>query len=282
MLPIALVATALPTSPAHAQLMGPPDPREAQFNQCLDLVIEDPARGVANAREWLANGGSYFALHCLAFAFSKQQRWQSAADSFAQAAQDAEAAKDERSANLWVQAANAALADGQPSTSIAFLDSALISGILEGQALGLAHLDRARALVALGELEKARAEFVLVQKHVPQDPLGWLLSATLERRLDNLERARADINVALSLGPEDPDILVEAGIISALLGNVEEARVKWQQVVTIDAPGPARVSAQEYLRQLAEMEAGEAPAADQAVSQPPVAPETVSSDRSSR
>lgn len=269
-------------SPLTAQIVGPPDPREAQFNQCLDLVIDDTARGVTNAKEWLANGGSYFARHCLAFAYSKQLRWQNAAESFAQAAQEAEAAEDERSANLWVQAANAALADGQPSTSIAFLDSALVSGILEGQALGLAHLDRARALVALGQLEAAREEFVLVQKHVPQDPLGWLLSATLERRLNNLERARADINVALSIGPEDPDILVEAGTISALTGNIEDARIKWGQVVTINAPGPARVSAQEYLRQLEEMESSDSGAGDQAASASSDATDTATPDRNSR
>lgn len=254
-----LIAAAMVcASPLAAQTVGPPDPREKRFNDCLDFAIDDPAGGVTNASEWVNNGGGYIARHCLGFAYARQQRWQNAADSFSQAAQEAQTAGDaRRSASLWVQAANAALANRQPSSSIAFLDSALSAGVLEGQALGLAHLDRARALVALDQLEAAREEFVLVQRYVPEDPLGWLLSATLERRLNNLDRAKADIAVALSLGPQEPDILVEAGAIAVLSGDVVAARKAWGQVVTINAPGPARVSAQDYLRQLNEMEAAQ-------------------------
>ncbi|MEO1046609.1 MAG: tetratricopeptide repeat protein [Pseudomonadota bacterium] len=260
---ILAASTLLPQSLA-AQVMGPPDPREAQFNRCLDIAIDDPSSGVANANEWLTTGGSYFARHCLGFAYVRQQRWQAAAIAFAQAANAAQSAGDKRAANLWTQAANAALAGSQFDDALSYIDSALAQGTLTGQMRGEAHLDRARILVAMKRLEDARGDFAQVQKLVPEDPLGWLLSATLERRLDNLERARADIQVALSLGPEDPDILVEAGAIAILSGDLAAARKAWEQVVTINAPGPARVSAQDYLRQLDEMadseESGEAPA----------------------
>lgn len=243
-----------------AQIVGPPDPREAQFNQCLDLAIDDPASGVGNANEWLTLGGGYFARHCLGFAYVRQQRWDAAATAFAQAANDAQSQGDRRATNLWTQAANAALAADQPTEGLSYINSALAQGTLTGDRLGEAYLDRARILVALNRLEDARSDFAQVQALVPEDPLGWLLSATLERRLDNLERAGADISVALSLGPEDPDILVEAGSIAALSGNFPAARKAWEQVVAIDAPGPARVSAKDYLRQLDEIAPDAAPA----------------------
>ena len=238
--------------PTQKPVLGPADPREAQFNQCLDTAVDDPLGGVDTANKWLTVGGGYFARHCLAFAYSRQQRWLLSSEAFSQAAEEARSANDDRSANLWIQAANAALAGNQPSTSLAHVDSALATGILEGQALGLAHLDRARALVALEQLQAAREEFVLVQKYAPDDPLGWLLSATLERRLGNLERALADINVALAIVAQDPDTLLEAGVIAALSNDYDKARSYWQTISAQNRPSTARLSARQYLKQLDE------------------------------
>lgn len=233
-------------------IFGPADPREATFNACLDTAVDDPLNGVDAANKWLSIGGSYFARHCLAFAYSRQQRWLLSSEAFALAAQEAATANDMRSANLWVQAANAALAGQQPSTALAYLDSAITSNILQGQALGLAHLDRARALVALQQLPAARDDLKLVQQYAPDDPLGWLLSATLERRLDNLPRAASDINVALSIVPQDADILLEAGVIAILAGDEETARKYWRTLSAQNRPSAARLSAQQYLKQLDE------------------------------
>jgi Tfp pilus assembly protein PilF len=236
--------------PNDAPVLGPADPREAAFNQCLDSAVDDPLTGVDTANKWLSVGGSYFARHCLAFAYSRQKRWLLSSEAFAKAAQEAGQAGDERTANLWVQAANAALAGNQPSTALAHLDSAIASNILQGQALGLAHLDRARALVALEQLQAAQAEFTLVQKYAPDDPLGWLLSATLERRLDNLERAASDINVALSIVPQDADVMLEAGVIAALTGDYDAAKTYWNSITAQTRPSAAKLSARQYLKQL--------------------------------
>lgn len=237
-------------APKQRPVLGPADPREATFNQCLDAAVDDPLTGVDTANKWLSIGGSYFARHCLAFAYSRQQRWLLSSEAFATAAQEAALANDDRTANLWVQAANAALAGSQPSTALAHLDSAIASNILQGQALGLAHLDRARALVALEQLEAARAEFTLVQKYAPDDPLGWLLSATLERRLDNLERAAADIKTALSIVPKDADVMLEAGIIAALTGDYDTAKGYWNTISAQNRPSAAKLAARQYLKQL--------------------------------
>lgn len=239
-------------APQQRPVLGPADPREAAFNQCLDAAVDDPLSGVDIANKWLSVDGSYFARHCLAFAYSRQQRWLLSSEAFATAAQEAAQAGDTRTANLWVQAANAALAGGQPSTALAHLDSAIAGNILQGQALGLAHLDRARSLVALQQLEAARAEFSLVQQYAPEDPLGWLLSATLERRLDNLERAAADINVALSMVPQDADVMLEAGVIAALTGDYDGAKNYWTSISAQNNPSAAKLAARQYLKQLDE------------------------------
>lgn len=244
-------------APKQRPALGPVDPREAAFNQCLDAAVDDPLTGVDTANKWLSVDGSYFARHCLAFAYSRQQRWLLSSEAFATAAQEAAMANDDRTANLWVQAANAALAGGQPSSALAHLDSAIASNVLQGQALGLAHLDRARALVALEQLEAARAEFTLVQKYAPDDPLGWLLSATLERRLDNLERAAADITTALSIVPKDADVMLEAGVIAALTGDYDAAKSYWNTISAQNRPSAAKLAARQYLKQLDEDGAAE-------------------------
>ena len=77
------------------------------------------------------------------------------------------------------QAGNAALARGNFAEALDYLGSALADQKLEGLAKGEVHLDRARAHVALNDYAAAKDEFKLVHELAPQDPLGWLLSATL-------------------------------------------------------------------------------------------------------
>jgi tetratricopeptide (TPR) repeat protein len=122
--------------------------------------------------------------------------------SFQQAAEVAQQAKDNRAATFWVQAANSALAGGEFVKARSFIDAALIEGTLKGPEAGEAHLDRARALVAVGDLTKARTDLDAAAKLVPQDPLIWLLSASLARRTGDLDRARTDIADELHLNSE--------------------------------------------------------------------------------
>lgn len=252
-----------PAPPPVAPVVGPAAPvftapvnDEARFDACMDMAIDDPASGILSANEWLISGGGYFARHCLGFAYAKDGRWSAAADAFVEAARDAELAHDSRAANLWAQAGNAALASGDATTAITYFDAALARGISEGLLLGELHLDRARALVIADQPAEAEAAFAEAHRLVPEDPLAWLLSATLARRQGKLERAQADIDIAARLAPRDPEVALEAGNIAATAGKYEVARRNWTQAIDIRPDGPVAKTARDHLAQLDEAESG--------------------------
>jgi tetratricopeptide (TPR) repeat protein len=168
---------------------------------------------------------------------------------FQQAAEAAQQTKDSRAAALWVQAANSALAGGAFVKARSFIDAALIEGTLKGAEAGEAHLERARALVAVGDLTKARTDLDTAAKLVPQDPLIWLLSASLARRSGDLDRARTDIAEAARLSPDDASVALEAGNIAAMMGNDAAARTAWTAAVKIAPDGPQGKAAAKALEQ---------------------------------
>jgi len=223
---------------------------ELRFNECIDLALDDPKAAIGDAIRWRTEGGKYLAQHCLGFAYAEQFQWAAATKAFVDAAQEAEVAKDFRTARFWVQAGNAALAGGQADAALAHLSAALVQGTLTGQEKGEAHLDLARVHVARKDYAAAKREFDLVHKLVPEDPLGWLLSATLARREGQLERAKADIGVAAKLAPKDADIALETGNIAYQGGDVAGAKLNWEQAIAIKDNGLAARQARQYLTQL--------------------------------
>lgn len=234
-------------------LAGPPLPNnltEVRLNECLDLSVKDPKSGIVAANEWKIDGGGFFADHCLGFAYSVDFRFEAAMDAFDSAAQAANLAKDNRAARFWLQAANAAIAAQKPAQAIGYVDSALASGTLEGEQLGEAYLDKARAMVALKLEEKAGTELLLAQKFAPQDPLVWLLSATLNRRLGKTDQARANIDVAARLAPKDPSIALEQGNIEIVDGNYAEAEAHWRNALAIKSDGRVAETVRALLKQL--------------------------------
>ena len=150
----ALAAVAAPLPPPALLATA----KEERFAACLVLTDTDPVKAIEEATSWQVTGGGILARQCLGLAFAAQQRWVPAMAAFEQAAREAERGRDSRAARLWVQAGNAALAGGEASKARAFLDTAIISGKLTGPELGEAHLDRARALVALRQTKDARAD----------------------------------------------------------------------------------------------------------------------------
>jgi tetratricopeptide (TPR) repeat protein len=241
-----LIVSLSQAAPAPAR-PGPVEP--PRYAECMDLATSDPSAGVDNANRWRLEGGGMWARQCLGVAYANQQRWPSAAGAFEEAAREAERVKDPRGANYWAQAGNAWLAAGDPSKARAALDAALASGALTGLALGEARLDRARVMVAQGELESARTDLDRALVEAANDPLAWLLSATLARRTGDLTRARRDIEEALKRAPDDASVHLEAGNIAAAAGDEAGARAGWSKAVEL-APGkPVGVSASKALEQ---------------------------------
>ena len=231
------------------QSVAPAAEAEARFERCADLAISDPERGESDASTWRLSGGGFLAQQCLGMSHATRRNYTAAAAAFEEAARGAELAKDARGANYWAQAGNAWLAASDAARARRALDAALASGTLSGLALGEAHLDRARALVAGGDLAGARASIDHALETAATDPLAWLLSATLARRTGDLPRAKADIGHALERAADDAAVQLEAGNIAALDGDEAGARGGWNKAVSLAPDTPIGASARAALAQ---------------------------------
>lgn len=260
-------------------------PRMTRYTLCLAAGEKDLAAGVAAARAWLAeaakvaapNTAHGAAAQCLGQLLLQQGDSTGAEAAFIESAGQVPATDPAAAAALQVMAGNAALAGGRAETALGWYDKALApqpaaAPSAEDNAVrGAVQIGRARALVALGRLPEASGALQEAHRLAPNDPEGWLLSATLARRGKDLERAQRDIEVAASLaGHGDPlgaPIGLEAGVIAMLSGREDAARKSWESVVAL-APGSIEaVTAKGYLDQI-----GPAPTSSAAPASPAAPP----------
>lgn len=217
---------------------------------CTDQIKTDPIRAADEAQAWHARGGGALARQCAGLAYAAQERWAEAANAFEQAAREAGPEEKVAAANLWVQAGNARLAATDPRGAIAAFDRALVSGTLSGPAAGEVRLDRARANVSAGDLTAARTDLNEALRLVPEDPLAWLLSASLARRTGDLERAQVDIAEAARRSPDDATVALEAGRIALAAGAASAARIAFEGAVRNQPGSEAALAAQAELDRL--------------------------------
>lgn len=226
----AAAAAAQPTQPVPSARPAPraaaaaPPSDEALFASCAALVRREPERAVTVANDWRIRGGGVLARQCLGLAYVALERWAPAAVVFEQAAREAETEQRPEHADLWVQAGNAWLAANEGAKARAAFDAALATTLLAPEMRGEVHLDRARALVALGDLGGARTDIDKGLELVPSDPFAWYLSAALALRQGDLPRARRDIAKAIGGAPDDAMLLLLAGNIAGASGEEEAAR----------------------------------------------------------
>ncbi|WP_186729023.1 tetratricopeptide repeat protein [Sphingomonas panacisoli] len=233
------------------------NPTDVRYRACLDLATSNPEAARNEAERFRLAGGGARARQCLGLAYAMEERWRDAAIAFEAAAQEATTAKDPLATRYWAQAGNAWLATGEPVKAYAALNNALADGTLTGQDKGEALLDRARALVAAGQLAGARTDLDAALDNAPKDPLAWLLSATLARRMKDLPRAQNDIGEALRLSADDASVQLEAGNIAALAGDADAAKKAWEAAVKI---APTSAAGQNARAALGQFDAPPAPA----------------------
>lgn len=228
-----------------------PEKFAAPFQACLDAALQSPEAGIARAQQWRLEGGSFYARHCLGFAYARAERWSPAIIAFEQAAEEAERGGEmAQSARLWAQAGNAALAGGDAAKARGDFDAALARGLPDGIEKGEIHLDRARALFALGDMDAARDSIDIALLQAPQDPLGWLLSATLARRSGEMSLAQAHIVKAVKLSPDDASVALEEGNIAVLTGHEDVARAAWGRAKRLAPDSAAGKAAADNLSRL--------------------------------
>jgi hypothetical protein len=66
-----------------------PEKFAVPFQQCLDAAIQSPQSGISFAEKWRIEGGSFYARHCMGFAYARAERWAPAIVAFEQAAEEA-------------------------------------------------------------------------------------------------------------------------------------------------------------------------------------------------
>ena len=227
----------------------------AWLQTCLDQLAEDPARAhtMAQIRRSETKGPDrVLANHCLGTAASELGLWQDARAAFLAARDETPSDETRTRARFAALAGNAALAGGDAEGALTLLTEAEADARAAGFAPleAIAATDRARALVALSRGEDALGALEAATTLAPERAEGWLLKATLLRRLDRLPEAQTAIERAALLTPGDPDIGLEAGVIAILAGRDDAARASWQSVLALAPESPAAATAKDYLAQL--------------------------------
>jgi tetratricopeptide (TPR) repeat protein len=231
------------------------NPTSAWLQSCLDQIGEDPARAhtMAQIRRSETTGADrVLANHCLGTAASELGLWDDARAAFIAAHDETPADETRARARFTLMAGNAALAGGDAAGAAGLLGQAEAEAHTAASTplQALAAIDRARALVALGQEEDALAALEAATTLAPEGSEGWLLKATLLRRLERLGEAQTAIEAAARLAPTNPEIGLEAGVIAVLAGRDEAARQSWQSVIALQPESLAAATAKDYLAQL--------------------------------
>lgn len=227
-----------------------------RLKDCLDLAMLRPADAIEVAEVWLAEAKSMAdraeAKQCKALALTRIESWGEAGALFLSARDDTPAHENGERARFGAMGGNALIASGNMVEALGALDSARADANAAGEARlgGLIQIDRARALVALGQADDAAAALKEAREVMPDSAQAWLLSATLSRRMGKLREAQAQIELAAELAPIDPEVGLEAGVIAVQSGRDEAARKSWLSVLKAAPGSPAAKTAQLYLDQL--------------------------------
>ncbi len=233
----------------------PPPPVTGRLQACLDDAEAGPADAIDTAEDWLSQSKGAAQVepnHCLGAAHARRGEWGEAETAFL-AARDAAPANDKgMRAKFGGMGGNAALAGQAPERALPILEQAHTDANSAGdiKLAGEVAIDRARALVALKREDEAVTLLVEARTSSTDNPLAWLLSATLSRRQGKLKAAQAQIATAAQLAPTDPEVGLEAGVIAVLAGNDEAARKSWQSVIAAAPASDAANTARGYLAQL--------------------------------
>lgn len=220
------------------------------LEECADLARRDPSAALERARQWITRSDTPAARQCQGFAHAQGKDWASAAADFRAGARLA-GGDGPTAARLWAQAGNASLAGGDVPAALSALDNALAGSALpDGLERGEAYLDRARARVATKDEAGARADLDTALRFASQDPLAWLLSATLARRMNDLPLAKAHIARAAILADDDASVAMEQGVIAALDHDDAAAIAAFRRVRTMATDDAMVATADRYLAQL--------------------------------
>ncbi len=230
----------------------------SRYAACLSLARSAPERAIESAQAWRIENGGMAALHCLALAQFARKNYAAAFTSFDAAVKASQRAGDGQVVVLLSQAADAAMLAGQPETAVGFLDRAIASGggaaatgsdatAITPRVEAALRVTRAEALVELKREKDAAADLARATMLFPDVPDGWLLQATLARRMGDMATAEAAILKAADRSPDSAEVQFEAGNIAATAGNMTLAKTAW---IAAAAADPDSIAGQAAARAL--------------------------------
>ncbi len=241
--------------PRENAITAPDNPTSAWLAQCLAQLEESAARAHSQAqirRSETSGSERVIANHCLGLAATELGLWEDARTAFIEARDETPVDEIRTRARFGTMAGNAALAGGDATMALSLLNTAQTDARTAASATleALAASDAARALVALERPEDALTSLETATRLEPNNAEGWLLTATLLRRLDRLDEAQTAIERAGGLAPLEGAIGLEAGVIAVLAGRDDAARQSWQSVINIQPDSLAAQTAKGYIAQL--------------------------------
>jgi tetratricopeptide (TPR) repeat protein len=235
---------------APAAVAAPFSGDASRYQACLALIKDDPTRAIANAQAWRIENGGAPAQHCLALAQFAHGDYAESLKNFEAAATKSETSEDGLAAAAWNQGADAALLARQPETAVRFLTRAIegSAGTLSPRAEATMRVTRAEAYVDLKDYPRAAADLDRAVTLWPEVPWGWLLKATLARRMGDLKTAEAAILEAGKRDPDAADVQLEAGNIAMAQGNKALAQAAWTAAANGDPLSEAGKAADAALK----------------------------------
>jgi tetratricopeptide (TPR) repeat protein len=250
--------------------VGATDADRGRYAACLALARADPARAIETAQAWRVENGGVGALHCLALAQVARKDYAAAFASYDGAVKASQRAGDGQVVVLLAQAADAALIAGQPDKAVGFLDRALSSGgaamatgsdvtSISPRVEAVLRVTRAEALVDLNRNQDAAADLKRATSIDPQVAEGWLLRATLARRMGDLGLAEAAILKAAEQAPDSAEVQYEAGTIAAIMGKMDLAKAAWTAAASVDPESVAGKAAAKALQDAVKVPPGATP-----------------------
>ncbi len=234
---------------------GTNNPASEWFETCLDQLQSDAARAHSQAQIRLLEVSGperIITNHCLGLAATELGLWDDARAAFIEARDETPETEPRTRARFGLMAGNAALIGGDPATAIDLLAAARVEAQTAASATleALAAMDSARALVLLDRPNEAITALATATRLEPEKAEGWLLTATLFRRLERLDDAQQAIEQAARLSPTEAQIGLEAGVIAVLSGRDDAARQSWESVISTQPDSLAAQTARGYLDQL--------------------------------
>ncbi|MZR29922.1 tetratricopeptide repeat protein [Sneathiella litorea] len=220
--------------------------QESEYEACLTLTRREPEKAFESALAWRDSGGGFPARHCVALALVAMKKYDHAALTLEELAEDMQGAGSELLVPVLTQAANVWLLADEYDRANAVATTGLE---IDPENINLL-VDRSRILAKVGDYKGAFDDLDLALKLDPARSDALTFRAAAWRHLGDNARALEDVELALSLEPDLPDALIERGILYEAADKRDLARKDWLRVLDLATNTAAGDEARRHLESL--------------------------------